>query len=66
MSAPRPAAAETLVLLNFASVRRRVAAAATSGPARILVGSAKQAGEALPAGPLELGPCEVVVAEILG
>ena len=56
----------TLVLLNFASVRRRVAAAATSGPARILVGSARQAGEALPAGPLELGPCEVVVAEILG
>jgi alpha-glucosidase len=50
-----------LVLLNFASRRKKVELA---GLARVLLGSARAEGAVLQAGSLELGPCEAIVAEI--
>lgn len=49
-----------LVLLNFASRPRRFELA---GKRRVLLGSARKAGEELGGGEVELGPCEVVIAE---
>jgi alpha-glucosidase len=50
-----------LVLLNFSSRRRRFGLVKGG---RVLLGSARAAGAEIAAGPIELGPCEVVVAEI--
>jgi alpha-glucosidase len=52
-----------VVMLNFASKERRVE---NSAAARVLLGSARKAGESLSIGSLELGPTEVLIAEAVG
>jgi alpha-glucosidase len=52
-----------LVLLNFASRRRRFELAKAG---RVLLGSARAAGAEIAAGSIELGRCEVVIVEIVG
>ncbi len=50
-----------LVLLNFASGKRSVE---LDGSVRVLLGNARGKGEVVGAGRVELGPCEVVIAEV--
>jgi glycosidase len=52
-----------LVLLNFASRRRRFEFARGG---RVLLGSARSAGVDIQAGSIELGPFEAVLAELIG
>jgi glycosidase len=52
-----------LVLLNFASSRRRFEFARGG---RVLLGSARAAGAEIAPGSIELGPCEALIAEIVG
>jgi glycosidase len=51
-----------LVLLNFSSHRRRFEFAKE---VRVLLGSAREVGADIPTGKIELGPNEVVIAEIV-
>jgi glycosidase len=52
-----------IVLLNFASRCRRFEFARGG---RVLLGSARSAGAEIEAGSIELGPCEAVLAELVG
>jgi alpha-glucosidase len=52
-----------IVLLNFASRRRRFEFARGG---RVLLGSARAVGAEITAGSIELGPCEALIAEIGG
>jgi alpha-glucosidase len=52
-----------VVLLNFASRRRRIALGTSCV---VLLGSGRGAGSVLGAGKVVLGPCEIIIAEAIG